>query len=473
MNAPAVAASIHPAQVAGSFYPADAAALATLLQQSLKGAIHNPVNAPKLVIAPHAGVVFSGAIAATAFAPWQQAKGITRVVIIGPAHRHPFRGIVTTSTAGWQTPLGTIGVAWPLVSKALHLPDVRIDDAPFKGEHAIEMHLPFLQSMLPGVEIAPFLVGDTSDESVRALIETVWGGPETGIAISSDLSHYLDHNAATAHDRATRQMIEQLAGEGLTGKHACGHKAVRGALLEAKRRDLRVTGIDLRTSAQTRGGAERTVGYGAFAFEYAATARLPDTDRATLLDAVASALRYASAHGGALPKIEVTGAVPQTLAAIRATFVTLTMNGQLRGCIGSLAPHRSLVVDVIINAIKAGFGDPRFAPLRPEEVETLDLSVSILSHPRPMQFADEADLLAQLHPDVDGLMLSDGARSGLFLPSVWESLHTPQDFLKGLKRKAGLPVDHWSDTLRIRRFGVEYMKGSLAGRPEPAMLKLI
>ncbi len=461
----------HPAQVAGSFYPADPAALRALIEQVSQHAQTNPIRAPKLIIAPHAGLVFSGAIAATAFAPWQRmGTALRRIVIIGPAHRHPFKGIVTTSAKAWATPLGTLAVAEALLAKALHLADVRVDDAPFMGEHAIEMHLPFLQHVLPHVEIAPFLVGDTAPITVSALIDAVWDDPHTGISLSSDLSHYLDHASATALDRTTRQSIEQLNADALTSQNACGHRLIRGALLQAQKRDLRVTGIDLRTSAQTAGGRQRTVGYGAFAFEHAATARLDAPERATLLQAAQDALIYASQHNGRIPQITAPPALSPCLLAQRASFVTLTKKGRLRGCIGALQPHRALLGDVVVNAVKAGFHDPRFAPLTVEEIKELKISISILSHPRPLQFDDEADLLRQLHPDVDGLILREGQKSGLFLPSVWESLHSPHDFLRGVKRKASLPEDYWSPHLQFFRFSTESIDYNDLAQKAPPMV---
>lgn len=144
--------------------------------------------------------------------------------------------------------------------------------------------------------------------------------------------------------------------------------------------------------------------------------------------------------------------VSPPLRAPGASFVTLERHGELRGCIGSLTARQPLVCDVAHNAREAAFGDPRFAPLRQGELEQLDVHLSLLSAPEPIEFSSEAELLAHLRPGVDGLILEEGFRRGTFLPSVWEQLPQAQDFVRHLKRKAGLPVDYWSATLRVQRY---------------------
>ncbi len=147
---------------------------------------------------------------------------------------------------------------------------------------------------------------------------------------------------------------------------------------------------------------------------------------------------------------------PESLQEKRATFVTLNINHQLRGCIGSLSPHRVLVDDIAENAYSAAFSDPRFPALQRQEYEQLEYHISILSDTHPMQFESEQDLLVQIRPGIDGLVLQDKNRQGTFLPSVWEQLPQPEDFLQHLKQKAGLPIDYWSSTLQVSRYTVDY-----------------
>lgn len=146
---------------------------------------------------------------------------------------------------------------------------------------------------------------------------------------------------------------------------------------------------------------------------------------------------------------------PETLQQPRATFVTLNIHENLRGCIGTLEAHQALVSDVAHNAHAAAFHDPRFPPLSQREFKDIEIHISILSPPEPMQFTSEADLLKQIRPGIDGLLLEENHHRGTFLPSVWESLHTTQDFLTHLKYKAGLPADYWSDTIKVSRYTTE------------------
>lgn len=180
---------------------------------------------------------------------------------------------------------------------------------------------------------------------------------------------------------------------------------------------------------------------------------LDSQDRATLREIAAASIRHGLQHGRA------SSVDPRDYsAALRApgaSFVTLHRQGDLRGCIGSLEAYRPLVADVAENAFAAAFRDPRFAPLHADEVEDLELHISVLSAPMALEFNDEADLLRQLRPGVDGLILSSNGHRGTFLPSVWESLPSPEQFLAHLKRKAGLPADFWSPALRVQRYTTE------------------
>jgi len=175
--------------------------------------------------------------------------------------------------------------------------------------------------------------------------------------------------------------------------------------------------------------------------------------RRLLLDIARASIREGLEHDSALTV--TAGDYPPALQAERASFVTLHLEGELRGCIGHLEAIQPLVADVAENAFSAAFRDPRFPPLREPEYAGLHIHISVLTPAEPMQFASEADLLRQLRPGTDGLILEDGWARGTFLPSVWESLPEPQEFLAHLKRKAGLPVGHWSDSLRIYRYTTE------------------
>lgn len=178
-----------------------------------------------------------------------------------------------------------------------------------------------------------------------------------------------------------------------------------------------------------------------------------ETEKQQLLGVAADSIRHGLKDGCPLAVKPQDFAL--ALRAERATFVTLKRDGQLRGCIGMLAACRPLVVDVAENAYAAAFEDPRFPPLAAREMDGIDIHISILSPPEPMVIEDEEDLLAQLRPNVDGLIIEDGARKATFLPSVWEELSDPLEFLFHLKRKAGFRRDHWSKTFRAFRYTAE------------------
>ena len=179
-------------------------------------------------------------------------------------------------------------------------------------------------------------------------------------------------------------------------------------------------------------------------------------ERRVLLDLARDSIRHGLDRGRALkPDLE---SLPPRLREPGGTFVTLKKRGELRGCIGTLEPHQPLAADVAEHAYAAAFRDPRFLPVLPEELPELEIDISILGEPEELSFADEADLLRQLRPGIDGLILQEGQLRGTFLPSVWESLPEPSAFLAQLKRKAGLPADYWSDSLRVWRYGVEVVR---------------
>lgn len=452
---------VKPPAIAGMFYPAERNALAAEVVRLLNAA-RTEVHDPKAVVAPHAGLVYSGAVAATAYRALAAGRGrIARVVLVGPAHRVAVRGAVLPQADAFATPLGELAIDRAAMAPLLAMPDVMVDDAPFAREHSLEVHLPFIQAALGRVTLVPMLVGAMPPERVEAVLDAVWGGPETAIVVSSDLSHFHDYETASGYDRAASKAIELLKLEDIGDHQACGRVGIKGLIRMARKLDLRATTIDLCNSGDTPAGDKsRVVGYGSYAFEYAATARLPDERRRFLLDLAARSIRRGIRKGEPVA-VEIGRSAPPTLAAHRATFVTLEQEGRLRGCIGSVIAHAPLAQDVAVNAFKSAFADPRFPKLTEAELSRCRMSISILSTPRPIAFRDEAELVAALQPDRDGVILQDQGRRGLFLPHVWSGLPEPAQFVRQLKAKAGLPRDHWSPGVRAWRFGVEKFEGDL------------
>jgi AmmeMemoRadiSam system protein B/AmmeMemoRadiSam system protein A len=448
--------------VAGKFYPANPAELAVGVDASLAKAV-TPTLAPKAVIAPHAGHIYSGDIAGAAYRLLARRRGeIKRVVLLGPNHRLPVRGLALSPADAWDTPFGPLPVDRTTRDALARRPEVAVTPAPFLDEHSLEVHLPFIHRALGDVEILPIMVGEAARELVSNVLAQLWGGPETAIIVSSDLSHFHDYDTCKAKDAETTIAIERLDAQGCDGDRACGRFSIHGLIDQARRRDLRVTALDVRNSGDTGGGRDRVVGYGSFAFEYAHSAQLDAGTRRTLLDLAREVVKQAALAGGQQPRLNIEGTLPRHLLAQRATFVTLKLGGRLRGCRGSVIPHRALITDIADNAFKSGFGDLRFPPLSPQELTGLEFGVSILSMPRRIPFTNEADLVRALRPDIDGVIVRDAGKQGLLLPSVWESIHDPLVFVRQLKLKAGLPVDHWSPSFEAFRFTAEYFDDSVA-----------
>ncbi len=260
--------SVRPAAVAGSFYPGNASALAAEVAAYLAQADPGKAaaRAPKAIIAPHAGYIYSGAIAASIYARLAPLRGIVRrVVLAGPAHRVYVSGAAIPSAGAFASPLGTVALDGAALDMLRALPFVEVSDRAHAHEHSLEVHLPFLQSVLGEFTLVPIVVGDASPGEMALLLDAVWGGPETLIVVSSDLSHYLPYDAACGRDRDTARAIVGLDAR-LVPEEACGAAPINGLLAAARARGLRAEMVDLRNSGDTAGSLERVVGYGAFAF---------------------------------------------------------------------------------------------------------------------------------------------------------------------------------------------------------------
>ena len=257
---------VRPAAVSGSFYPRQHQALAQEVAALLGAAKQHQSVTPKALIAPHAGYIYSGPVAANAHALLEPARGrIKRVVLLGPAHFVAVQGLALPDASGFATPLGVVQLDEASMETLSRLPQVSQSNAAHASEHSLEVHLPFLQTVLEKFTLVPLAVGDATPEEIADVLDLLWGGEETLIVVSSDLSHYLPYETARRVDQATAQAILDLR-EPISHQQACGASPVNGLLLAAQRHCLIPELLDLRNSGDTAGDRSRVVGYAAFAF---------------------------------------------------------------------------------------------------------------------------------------------------------------------------------------------------------------
>jgi AmmeMemoRadiSam system protein B/AmmeMemoRadiSam system protein A len=446
------------AAVAGQFYAAEAAQLEkdvdTLLAQ-----VQTRAPCPKVIVAPHAGYAYSGAIAAQAYGrlkPGRQA--ISRVVLLGPSHRVGFQGIATSSAASYRTPLGDIPLDRSSISYLESMGKAVVLDQAHAQEHSLEVHLPFLQRSLDQFSLVPLVVGEAAPAAVADIIEALWGGPETLVVISTDLSHYLPYAQAQVKDAATTRLIEQRSST-LTGEMACGCRPLNGLLQVLRQRDLPIETITVKNSGDSAGDRNRVVGYGAWVVNHSSATESKDPEplplalRQQLLFLARQAILHGFSGSGNFD-IALQQYHPQ-LQQQRGCFVTLHLQNRLRGCIGSLTASRALLVDVVHNAKAAAFRDQRFKPLTLAEHPLIDIHLSILSPAQQLAVSSREELIEHLRPGIDGVILQDGQHRSTYLPSVWRNIPGPQQFVSELRLKAGLPAAGWSNTMQVWTYTTE------------------
>lgn len=468
-------ARVRPAALADSFYAADPLTLMQQVDQQLAQArelvatqLASHTLRPKILIAPHAGHVYSGLAASIAYARLApHIQSIRRIVLLCPAHREYFQGVALPGASAFATPLGTLSVD-PLGAAVIaDLPFVTEYAKAHEQEHAIEVHLPFIQRLWSALSpaqqptIVPLVVGDIASEQVEQLIERLWGNTQTLILISTDLSHFQPYDQASLLDSATCEKITSMQGA-ITHHEACGATPLNAALYLARSKGLQIERLVYCNSGDTGGntpeGRERVVGYASFALYETPPSQAQQGlqgDQGLALTQLARASLHHATGAAPMP----TPQQQPWLEQLGACFVTLSSQGQLRGCIGSLLAYRRLQDDVIANAAAAALHDQRFPPVTAPEAPDIAIEVSVLTQPSLLDFANEGHALWQLEPLRDGVIFSanvlDTSYRSTFLPQVWGQLNEPQQFMAQLKIKAGLTADFWSDNVRLETYRVQ------------------
>ncbi len=444
--------------VAGIFYPEDPIELRSMVEKFLTPNLSKMCLGPclpKAIVAPHAGYIYSGAVAGAAYAVLKTlGNAIRRVVLLGPAHRVPVKHCAVPSYTAMATPLGEVPIDRAMINELLDAEsgEIELQDEAFANEHSLEVQLPFLQSCLENFTLVPILVGGANLVSIARILAELWRGPETLIVVSTDLSHYLGYQEAMNIDLSTVEQVCTMRVDRLESKQACGFVPLHGLMHFARSVGLSVRAIDYKNSGDTAGDKNRVVGYGAYHF-------YTDNEDLGLYSFEQKQLLLNIAKQSIIDGIKThqplaldINRLPFKTDHAQDCFVTLEKNGQLRGCIGSIEAHRPLALDIAENAYKAAFHDPRFQPVTADELNQMTLSISLLSPFYPIDCQSESELLALMRPGIEGIVIKDQGKSALFLPHVWKQLSDRQAFLAALKQKAGFPENYWSPTMRVFGF---------------------
>ncbi len=439
--------------VAGQFYPGSADGLRRQVESFISDGAR--LEAPaRMIISPHAGYVFSGSLAGKAFATAD--RSARTVILLGPSHRALFEGVSIADVDHYETPLGLVPLDTKVVKALRRHDEVQSRPAAHGAEHCLEVQLPFIQTVLPEAAIVPIIVGRADPARIAALIEPLID-ERTLVVASSDLSHYHSSDRAKALDKQTVRTI--LEGDIDGPIDGCGETPIRVLMHLARARDLEPLLLDARNSydvAPQYSGPDRVVGYAAIAYvkrngdasgtdeERGAaageqTGTIAQDVRRYLLGLARGSLE-AAVRGDTAPKLDDA---PAYTAEKRGCFVTLTKAGQLRGCIGYIEPIKPLCEAVADNARSAALNDPRFPPVKPGELGSIRIEVSVLTEPQPLAFEGPGDLLRKLEPGRDGVILRKGFHRSTFLPQVWDQLPDKEQFLSRLAMKGGMAPDGW------------------------------
>ncbi len=444
--------------VAGSFYPADKKTLTQAVDGFLSGAENRPVEGKLIaLISPHAGYRYSGSIAAHAYKLLTDKK-VKTVILIGPSHHTAFKGASVYEKGMMKTPLGLVKIDHKIARSLINKDaDVMFYPDAFEKEHSLEVQLPFLQRVLKNVKIVPVLIGAPTRQSfefLTARLTEIMREDENILLIAStDFSHYHDYETAVKMDMKTIDAIERMSNEDvhmhlMSGKgEMCGGYPVLYTMTIA--RNLGATNGVLHkyaNSGDVTGDKERVVGYAAIGLY---RSPLTELKKRRLLD-LAKGTIVSYVKEGKIPWVDIND---KRLKANGATFVTIkTGKGFLRGCMGNIQPSMPLYQSVIRNSVKACSKDPRFQPMKQEELKEMDVEVTILSPLEPLKNNEAIEI------GKHGLYMVKDNHSGILLPQVpvefgWDR----ETFLKQISKKAGLSENAWKDA-NLFRFTAEIIR---------------
>lgn len=468
------AMEVRKAAKAGTWYPADSDKIKKdidyLTREAQKTAVHIPSNKRlKALILPHAGYAYSGWTAAHAVFVLS-GKQFSKVILMGPDHYIGFRNGAISDVDAYETPLGAVKLHPDASTLRSHFNLFQAIPASDRSEHSLEMVLLFLQTYIENFQVIPIVVGPTNIPRFAEALEGFMDANSL-LVVSSDLSHFLPYDNAVDRDRETIEWITQLQSTKLlqAENRACGAVPISILIRLARQHHWQPVLLHYSNSGDTSGDRSRVVGYSAIAF-FGDQPMQQNTESNQHLNQEQGQVLVKLARqtimknlGKQVPEAEIT-AVESALSdgcyqAQCGTFVTLKIDGQLRGCIGNLTASESISDSVRKNAVNAAFRDPRFSPLTDQELNKVEIEVSILSEPQHLEYSDADDLINKLRVNIDGVIIRKGYASATFLPQVWEQLPEPEDFLSHLCAKAGLPSKAWRNTkIEVLTYQVQYFE---------------
>ncbi len=435
--------STKKASNAGKFYPSDKTELKNLIETF---AIESTPFQSRAVIVPHAGYAYSGKLAAKGIQTLIQ--DAENIFLISPAHFERIVGCTVPAYSYFETPLGKVKVNTNIVKDLISLGMCENCNNAFEHEHSIEVQLPLIKTFFPNAKIVPIIYGCENYKTISALIKYFWADEKNVFVISSDLSHYYPAKEAIKIDNYTANLIENNEIKNFEMDMACGAVGICGLADFAKEQNYTLIRNGLTNSGETTGDTSRVVGYGTwFLYEGYKNSFIKKYYSDLVLSICKRSIESGLHLGSSLPET-----YPEVFYERGACFVTLQIHGNLRGCIGSVIAHRALVIDLIKNAHAAAFTDPRFNSLTLNEFANVEIEVSLLSKPEQIYFKDENELLRQIEPYKDGIIIRDGSRQGVYLPDVWAALPEKNKFLQSLKLKAGIDKNKSFENINVFKF---------------------
>jgi len=458
-----VAGRIREPAVAGLFYPADEPGLRRTVDGLLARAPSHAISRLRGLVCPHAGYSFSGETAAIGYKTLA-GKQLETVIVLGPSHYALLNGASIPDATAYRTPLGLVPISERAARLAVAPPfswEPRCpvqrpswwqqgpraatpvgEDTAETWEHSVEVQVPFLQRQVGTFKLLPVIVGEADAEVIAKAIAGIIDD-KTVVVASSDLSHYHTYEVAKGLDSRCVRAICDLNTDDMKSLEACGKTPILSLMHLARLKGWKAELLDARNSGDVTGDKDRVVGYSAVAFYEPTPEGFSASERKSLLELARRVLIRVTKDPNASPIDLATKDLPANFLEKRACFVTLTKGGDLRGCIGHLEPQEALYRAVMENAQSAAMRDPRFSPVRPEEVSKIRIEISVLTEPQPLVFDSPEDLLKKLQPRVDGVVLRIGSRRATFLPQVWEQLPDKTEFLDRLSQKAGCDASAW------------------------------